>query len=147
MTGPGRDWNKELAEIDKVMAKAPAVPPPAPVRAPAASTPSSAPAAAPARAGSVLAMWAKVLLGVVLAAAMTQWPYQANCGTPLFLFTGAAAMVPVAGVWAGLATWRRRMGFAHLLSLLVILWGVVLLAQIVLPRIGSAKTVATWWCA
>lgn len=146
MTGPGRDWDKELAEIDKVMAKAPAVPPSPPVRAPAAPAPANAPAAAPARAGTALGSWTKVLLGVVLASAMTQWPYQANCGTPLFLYTGAAAMVPVAGAWAGLATWRRRMGFAHLLSLLVIFWGAVLLAQIILPRIGYAKTVATWWC-
>ena len=146
MTGPGRDWDKELAEIDKVMAKAPAVPPSPPVRASASPAPSAAPSAPPARAGSALATWMKVLLGVVLAGAMTQWPYQANCGTPLFLYTGAAAMVPIAGAWAGLATWRRRMGFAHLLALGVIAAGAVLLAQIVLPRIGYAKVVATWWC-
>ena len=151
MTGPPRDWDKELAEIDKLMAKpASAAPPPvaAPAGRPAAPAPRSAgPPALPAPArGSALSVWIRVLLGVVLAGAMTQWPYGTQCGTPLFLYTGASGMVGLAGLWAAGASWRRRMGLAHIIALGVTLWGLVLVAAIVLPRIGYARVGATWFC-
>ena len=151
MTGPPRDWDKELAEIDKLMAKSPPAassPPAVPAGRPAAPAPrSAAPPSLPAPArGSALSVWVRVLLGVVLAGAMTQWPYGTQCGTPLFLYTGASAMVGLAGLWAAGASWRRRMGLAHIVALLVSLWGLVLVATIVLPRIGYARAEATWFC-
>ena len=151
MTGPPRNWDKELAEIDKLMAKSPpAAPPPAAVPAgrPAAPAPrSAAPPSLPAPArGSAMSVWVRVLLGVVLAGAMTQWPYGTQCGTALFLYTGASAMVGLAGVWAAGASWRRRMALAHIVALLVTLWGLVLVATIVLPRIGYARAEAAWFC-
>jgi len=150
MTGPTRDWDKEMAEIDRLMAKTPppaaAAPKPVPGRAQLPAAGQAAPALpAPAR-GSALSTWFRVLLGVVLAGAMTQWPYGLACGTPLFLYTGASAVVVLAGLWAAAASWRRRMALAHIVSLLVTLWGLLLVAAIVLPRIGYAKADATWFC-
>jgi hypothetical protein len=38
------------------------------------------------------------------------------------------------------------MGLAHVLSLVSIVWGLVLVAGVVLPRVGYAKDAATWFC-
>jgi hypothetical protein len=38
------------------------------------------------------------------------------------------------------------MGLAHLLSQLLVIWGLVLAAAVVLPRVGYAKDAATWLC-
>jgi hypothetical protein len=47
-------------------------------------------------------------------------------------------------------TWRHRSGKAHLLSLLIILWGGTLAALEVLPRLGYAIPTeahpASWLC-
>ena len=144
MTPPERDWDKELADIDKVIARAPAGPGPVP-----ATQGKGAPAALPAGPGgrkAALATWLRVLLGAVLAVGMTQWPYSHGCGIKLFLYVGAAAAVVVAGMWSSISSWKRRMGLAHTLALLVTLWGVVLLAREVLPRVGYAKQVLEWTC-
>jgi hypothetical protein len=146
VTGPNRDWDKELAEIDKVMAKVPARPPAA---AAGGSPPAPRPAVAPAPmtgGPTLLGTWVRWLLAVVLAGAMSQWPYPHACGMPLFLYAGATVVTVIAGLWAATATWRRRMGFAHVLALAVTLWGIGLVAAVVLPRTGYASQVATWWC-
>ncbi|MEZ4456781.1 MAG: hypothetical protein R2882_09565 [Gemmatimonadales bacterium] len=85
-------------------------------------------------------------LGVVLAAAMTQWPYFHACGTALFVYLGAVGVVGLSGVWGMVTSWRQRIGLAHVVSLLVFLWGLGLAAAVVLPRIGYAKGVAAWVC-
>ena len=77
---------------------------------------------------------------------MTQWPYAHGCGAALFLYLGAAGAVVVAGLWSSVSSWNRRMGRAHVFSLLLSGWGVVLLAREILPRIGYAKQVMTWMC-
>lgn len=138
MTAP-RDWDKELAEVDKVMAKQPA-----PVPAKAGSAPPALRAGPPG--GSVLGTWLKVGLGAVLAGAMTQWPYANACGIGLFIYLGATGVVVIAGLWGSLSSWHRRMGLAHVVSLLVAWWGFGLAAAVALPRIGYAKHAATWFC-
>lgn len=149
MTAP-RDWDKEMAEIDKVIAKAPAqVPAKAGGggQAPAPRPQSSGPAPAPSSSGkAVLGTWIKVLLGAVLAGAMTQWPYANACGLGLFIYLGAAGVVVVAGVWGALSSWNRRMGFAHVVSLLVTLWGLALVAAVALPRMAYTRPAQTWFC-
>jgi hypothetical protein len=146
-----RDWDKELAAIDKVMAKAPAPP------ARQAALPSGAPAAQPAprtQAEAPIAIgrkaalftWIRVLLAVAVAAGMTQWPYANACGAGLLLYLGAIGGVVLAGLWSTVTSWRARMGLAHSIALLVTLWGFILAAATVLPRIGYAKTAAVWWC-
>lgn len=160
MTDQPRDWDKELAEIDKLMGKAP---PPAPAAAtPAkamppgrgASPPAIAPAAGtPARAtpGPVsrrdrLGTWSRAIAGAVLAGAMTQWPYAHGCGGGLILYSLAAAAVVVVGLWGAAASWRSRSAAAHVLSLVVTGWGLGLVAAIVLPRIGYAAQSLAWLC-
>ena len=145
MSPPERDWDKELADIDKVIARTPAGPAPVPAtqgKAPAAAAQPSAPVGRKA----ALATWLKVILGGLLAIGMTQWPYGHGCGLSLFLYVGAAASVVVAGVWSSIASWKRRMGLAHTLALVVTVWGMVLLAQEILPRTGYAKQALTWTC-
>ncbi len=141
MTGPPpRDWDRELADIDRMIAKAPA-PVPGPRAAPA--PPVSRP---PAPRGTALGTWLRVGLGVALAAAVTQWPYGQACGTRLFVYLGVVGMVVLAGLWGAGTTWGRRHGFAHVVSLLVMLWGLFLAAAAVLPRIGYARDALPWFC-
>ncbi len=155
MTGPGaRDWDKELADIDKIIAKAPAqLPAPSSGGGPAAPAPAPRPpgggvaVAAPAvRRRAVLSTWFRVLLGVALATGMTQWPYFHACGTAFFVYLGSIGVVGLAGLWGAVSSWRRRMGLAHTISILVLLAGGALAASEVLPRIGYAKRTATWFC-
>ena len=93
-----------------------------------------------------VALWARVLLGMVLGGAITQWPYPHGCGLPLLEYLGAVAMVMVTGAWVAVASWRLRSEVAHILALLIVLWGIVLAAEQVLPRIGYAVERASWRC-
>jgi hypothetical protein len=143
---PDRDWDKEMAEIDKVIARAPATGPAAvpATTAGARTTPSLAP---PARTRKLtVATWLQVLLGGALAVGMTQWPYAHACGLQLFLYLGAAGVVVLAGVWGAVSSWRRRMGLAHTVALLVLLWGGLLVARETLPRVGYARQALEWTC-
>lgn len=144
MTPPERDWDKEMAEIDKVIARTPAGPPQVPAAPGKAAVPALA--AGPVGRKAVLATWLRVLLGAVLAVGMTQWPYSHGCGIKLFIYVGAAGAVVVAGLWSSISSWKRRMGLAHTLALLVTLWGMVLVAREVLPRVGYAKQALEWTC-
>ena len=153
MTAPrDRDWDKELAEIDKLMANQPGRSPgssvPARVQAPRPAAPAVAPAAGtpavPRKAK--FGIWLQVLLGVFLGAAMTQWPYAHQCGAGLFLYLGAAGLVGLTGLWSALGSWRNRMGLAHILSLMVSLWAFLLIGAEILPRVGYARVAATWFC-
>ena len=141
MSDQPRDWDKELAAIDKAMTRGPAPTAGAPV----ATKGSAAPAAVPKRAA--VATWLRVLLGLTLAGAMTQWPYAHQCGVELYFYLAAAFTVIVAGVWSGISSWYRRLGWAHTLSLLVVLWGILLASREVLPRVGYAKHLAYWVCS
>ena len=77
---------------------------------------------------------------------MTQWPYFHACGPSLFLYLGAIGVVGLSGLWGMVSSWRRRMGIAHSFAMAVFLWGLVLAAASVLPRIGYAKLGAVWMC-
>jgi hypothetical protein len=144
MTAP-RDWDKELANIDKVIARGGT----APV---GDSTPVARPSSGgglPAASGgrfAVATTWFRVILGLLLAVGITQWPYSNACGLNLAMYLGAIATVIVAGLWSSVSSWNRRLGFAHFLSLLVLLWGLTLAAREVLPRTGYARELRTWSC-
>jgi hypothetical protein len=99
----------------------------------------------PAR-GDRIALWANVLLAVALAAAMTQWPYPHACDLPLLGYLGAVAAVLLAGTWIAFVSWKLRSGPAHLFSLMLVFWGVVLAAEQALPRVGYAAERASWRC-
>lgn len=92
-------------------------------------------------------VWARVGLGVLVGIALTQWPYQRGCGWWLLFYLSAVATVVVTGVWSASFSWRSRLGLAHVAALGTIFWGFVLTADEVLPRVGYARTPATWRCA
>lgn len=91
-------------------------------------------------------LWGRVVLGLALGALMMQWPYPHGCGWALLRYLGAVATVLLAGAWIAFASWRLRHGVAHVLSLILFFWGIVLAAEQVLPRIGYAADPANWVC-
>jgi VIT1/CCC1 family predicted Fe2+/Mn2+ transporter len=95
---------------------------------------------------STAAVWSCVGLGVLLGAALPQWPYVKACGWWLGLYMAAVGIVVVAGLWGAHASWRSRLGFAHVIAVATIIWGLALMAQEVLPRVGYAKERLAWRC-
>ncbi len=94
-----------------------------------------------------LGTWARIAIGCLVAGAMTQWPYAHACGFKLGLYLAAVGMVIVAGAWGGSFAWKNRLVLAHIVSLGLIVWGFVLGARQVLPRVGYATEQATWGCS
>ena len=158
MTGgkPPRDWDKELAQIDKLIAAGGAGGAGAGAQTPAAPATGAAPAPRAARAPAVhervpgrrgvLFTWVRLLLGLALGVAITQWPYVRGCGIPLFGYLVAVAGVIVAGLWSAASSWRSKSALAHVLSIALFCWGGVLAAREILPRVGYARTTASWFC-
>jgi hypothetical protein len=144
VTEQPRDWDKEMANIDRVLAKQSGPAPPGVPGRPA-PTPATAPVAG--RRRSVALTWFWVVLGLAVAVALPLWPYEKACGFRLIFFLGAIGIAAVAGILAALASWSHRRAFAHVLSLLILGWAGVLAAREVLPRIGYAKQSSTWVCS
>ncbi|HEU5042081.1 MAG TPA: hypothetical protein VFT84_14730 [Gemmatimonadales bacterium] len=151
MTDQPRDWDKELADIDRMMAKTGgaagqggggAVAPRAAVPAP--GTVRAAPAA---RRGSVAITWLWVMLAVGLAVALPLWPYQRTCGLQAAFFLGAIGVTLLVGGLAALSSWANQRGLAHVVSLAVIAWAATMAAREILPRVGYAREARTWTCA
>lgn len=153
-----RDWDKELAKVDKQLASlsddALLGPPPATTGKPNVP-PSGKKAAAQsapvvAKATTSWGVYARLTLSVALGVAMVLWPYPARCGLGLAGYLAAVVVVVASGVWSSVWTWRHRASKAHTLSLLLILWGLVLGSVEVLPRVGYGKPdanhPATWAC-
>jgi hypothetical protein len=162
-----RDWSKELAKIDKQLESMPDEEP-APRELARAAEPrgrgaASAPAGGaalgdrparkggkPARETAGFGVYARLTLSVVLGVAIVLWPYESRCGFGLAAYLAAVGVVAVSGGWSAVWTWRHRAARAHVLSLLILLWGLVLGAMEVLPRIGYAKAdlqhPAGWVC-
>jgi hypothetical protein len=142
-----RDWDKELAEVDKLLNQLPTHREEQQMAATAKRSPLAAPGGGgPPQPTSRLGTWVRVGLGLLVGIGMTQWPYTHGCGFKLFVYLGGVLTIVLAGVWSGLSSWRRRMGLAHVLSQLLVIWGLVLAARVVLPRVGYAKDAATWFC-
>ena len=95
---------------------------------------------------NVAALWGRAALAVTLGGAMLLWPYPHACGWALLRYLGAVLAVLLAGSWVAFASWRLRNGPAHLLSLVLLFWGLVLAAEQALPRIGYAADPAAWLC-
>ena len=134
MTEP-RNWDKELADVDRAIAKQPASTP-----APGGRT------VPPAQRRFVALTWFWTGLALLLAVALLLWPYDRNCGIRLVFFIGAGGLALLAGVIGALTSWANRRGLAHLLSLLVIVWAGVLVTREILPRVGYAKDARDWTC-
>ncbi len=93
-----------------------------------------------------LGTWGRISLGVLIAIGMLQWPYDHSCGFKLGFYLSAVAMVMVSAGWGSVFSWKSRMPMAHAVSQGLLIWGLVLGAGQVLPRVGYAKDLATWRC-
>jgi len=143
-----RDWDAEMKKIDKQIASLPAEAV-APAKVPAASQEPRGGAAA-AKPTSALGVFARLTLALVLGVAIAYWPYSARCGLGLAGYLGAVGTLITAGVWSSIWTWRHRAAKGHILSLLILLWGLALASADILPRVGWAKASvdhpARWIC-
>jgi len=144
-----REVDRLLAQLEQTAPKLEASPLEHPREAP---TPRQVPTkfaevatSAPKR-GRVAALWSGMFLAVALGVMMTQWPYPKDCGLHLLGYLGAVATVLLAGAGIAFESWRLRSGLAHVLSLILIFWAMVLAAEQVLPRIGYAADQASWRC-
>lgn len=94
---------------------------------------------------SPMGVWGRVILGAVLAGALTQWPY-AFCDLPLAGYLLGTILVMVTGVWAAHGAWRTRMATAHAFAIGLLFIGAALTAHQVLTRVGYAAVEAAWRC-
>ena len=143
------DWDAELKKIDKQLES---MSDSALIPAPAKGAPPTAKAAVVAERESTRT-WPALLrlaLATMLAVGILFWPYPSRCGIGLAGYLIAVAAVTVGGLWSSVWTWRHRTARAHVLSLLLVMWGLVLGAIEVLPHSGysraDAKRPTGWSC-
>ena len=142
------NWDKELAKIDKQLES---MSDEALLPAKNAPTPAAkAEAEAVQRSTSTLGVMLRLLLAVALGVGMVFWPYPSRCGGWLFAYLAASGVLMTAGIWSAIWSWRHRSPRAHVLSLLLTLWGGTLAAAEVLPKLGyaipSEDHPASWLC-
>ena len=139
-----RDWDKELAKIDKQLESV----------SDAQLFPEKK-GASPAQKQQVAevrestASWPAILrlvLSVALGIGVLFWPYANRCGIGLAGYLFVVIAVAGSGVWSAVWTWRHRASRAHILSILVIAWGLMLGATEILPRVGYAQKSLPWNC-
>jgi hypothetical protein len=131
-----KDWERELAKIDKQLESV----------SDEQLFPKSAAKTTPQREAitekqsrtSTLGVMVRLLLSVALGIGMIFWPYEARCGLGLLGYLLAVGVLIGAGAWSAVWAWRHRAGKAHVLSLLIVVWGTILGAQEILPRVGYA---------
>ena len=148
-----RDWDREMREVDKLLAKLPEADPtlgrgvptvpvsPRPGGVMGAGGHGALHPAGPARGRAWLTTWIRVGLGLALGVGMIAWPYAYSCGFKLVFYLIGATTVTVAGIWGALSSWRRRLGWAHALSIVLIIWGLALAGRQILPRIYGKQPI------
>ena len=141
-------WDKDLAKIDKQLESI----------SDEALFPTKEDAPAAVRAATVekqhrtstLGVVARLVLATALAVGVAAWPYDHSCGLQLAYYLVALGVVTGAGVWSAIWSWRHRSGRAHIMSLLLVAYGLVMGAGEILPRIGYATPTlerpAIWTC-
>lgn len=139
-----RDWDKELAKIDKQLesvSDAQLFPDKK------GASPAQKQEVADTRAATP--SWPAILrlvLSVALGIGVLFWPYANRCGIGLAGYLFVVLAVAGSGIWSAVWTWRHRAGRAHVLSILVIAWGLMLGATEILPRVGYAQKALPWNC-
>jgi Flp pilus assembly protein TadB len=143
-----KDWEKELAKIDKQLESVSdeqLFP-----KSAAKTTSQQQEIVEKQSRTSTLGVMMRLLLAVALGIGMIFWPYQARCGLGLLAYLFAVVVLIGAGGWSAVWAWRHRAGKAHVLSLLIVVWGTLLGAQEILPRTGYAKPTldhpSVWQC-
>jgi hypothetical protein len=147
---PGQPPDPMSGVVDRLLAQLPGLQGEAPVRR-----------SAPLQGGSpvstisyvdadlhedLLGPWARLLLGLALGTMIAWWPYPRNCGFPLLGYLGAILTIILGGGWAAVSSWRYRAHLAHIISLILMLYGIMLGAAELLPRTGYAMDQAAWGC-
>ena len=140
----GVDWKTKLREIEREYDGLPPEPSPSAQRVKRM--------AEQAAKDRVSRRWVLVrgVLVVALSVAIVFWPYDARCGLGLSGYLAAIATVALGGIWIAALTWRHRMAVTHAVSMLVVAWGLAVLARETLPRVGYARPDAArtdWRCA
>ena len=132
------DWDAELKKIDKQLES---ISDSALIPAPARGAPPAAKAKVTADRESTRTWPAflRLALATALAVGILFWPYPNRCGLGLAGYSAAVLAVTAGGLWSSVWTWRHRTARAHVLSLLLVVWGITLATIEVLPRIGYAK--------
>lgn len=143
-----KNWDEELKKIDKQLES---ISDEALLPARNAPTPAAKAEAVSRQAStSTLGVMLRLVLSLLLGVGILFWPYGTRCGLPLFGYLAAAGLISITGIWSALWTWRHRSGRGHLMSLLLVLWGALIAANEVLPRIGYARPSeahpAVWMC-
>lgn len=100
----------------------------------------------PAPDEDLLGPWARLLLSLALGTMIAWWPYPRSCGFPLIGYLGAILTIILGGGWAAVSAWRYRASLAHIISLILVFYGIMLVAAELLPRTGYAMDHATWQC-
>ena len=143
------DWDAELKKIDKQlesMSDSALIPAPAKNAPPAAKTQVAAERATTRTCGAFL----RLALATALGVGILFWPYPNRCGIGLAGYLLAISAIVAGGLWSSVWTWRHRTARAHVLSLLLVVWGLVLGAIELLPRTGYARSDASrpseWMC-
>jgi hypothetical protein len=143
------DWDAELKKIDKQlesMSDSALIPAPAKSAPPAAKAQVAAERATTRTWGAFL----RLALATALGVGILFWPYPHGCGIGLAGYLAAIGAIVAGGLWSSVWTWRHRTARAHVLSLLLVVWGLVLGAIELLPRTGYARPDATratgWMC-
>jgi hypothetical protein len=134
-----RDWDKELAKVDRLMAGGEAA-------VPASSGAHTPKPGTTQRLSDLFFTWVRLALALILALGMIQWPYLHGCGWSLMAYLAGIGALLVASVWSTISSWRSRSVTAHFLSIGLLLWGSALGLREVLPRVGYARQSATWFC-
>lgn len=102
-------------------------------------------------AAASFGVYFRLTLVLGLAISLACWPYEVTCGAMLSGYLGAVCMLIIAGIWTATATFTHRMAKRHLAAVLIVLWGLMLGAAQVLPRIGYANPApgrsTTWRCS
>ena len=143
------DWDAELKKIDKQLESMSdsALIPAAPKNAPPAA---KAQVAAERETTRTWGAFLRLALATALGVGILFWPYAHECGVGLAGYLAAISAIVAGGVWSSVWTWRHRTARAHVLSLLVVTWGLVLGAIEILPRTGYAAPDAArptgWMC-
>jgi anti-sigma factor RsiW len=143
-------WDAELKKIDKQLESMSdsALIPSAPRNAPPGAQAQVAEDRASTRTWPALL---RLALASALGVGILFWPYPKQCGVELAGYLVAVAVVLLGGLWSSVWTWRHRTARAHMLSLLLVMWGIVLGAIEILPHAGYARPDAArpagWSCA
>jgi hypothetical protein len=143
-----KNWEEEMKKIDRQLES---ISDEALLPAKSAATPAAKAAAVEKQANtSTLGVMVRLLLSLALGVGILFWPYGTRCGLPLFGYLVAAGLISVTGVWTALWTWRHRSARGHLVALGLVVWGALLTANEVLPRVGYARPTeahpAVWLC-